>query len=228
MTPEYNLDRARGWITFRALFFQQWSWQQVVEGHEGLRRMTENGDRFILCFWHGKYVPIIPLMRDIDGCVFTSATRNGDIIARIVRDFGFSCTQIPDRGGLRSLRLMEDALSQVQVAGIAVDGPLGPYHRVKQGVIRLASRLGYLLLPVSVDARHKYVLKKRWDRMEIPFPFTRVSLVIGDPIAVPASLGPGEIAFCSSQLGQALESLDAKAAGLLVRECKEAKRVFRC
>lgn len=186
-----------------------------VEGRDRFDRLVENGDRCILCFWHGKYVPVLTIMRGIDGCVFTSAARRGDIIAQIGRDFGFRCTQMPDRGGHRSLRLMETALSQVQVAGIAVDGPLGPYHQVKQGVVRLASRLGFLLLPVSVDAHRKCVLKKRWDLMEIPFPFTEVCLVIGDPIAVPTSLRPEGIADCSSQLGQALESLDARASGLV-------------
>lgn len=217
MTPIGTLDRARGWVTSRTLLLQQWTWQVEVEGRDGFDRLVENGDQFILCFWHGKYVPILPLMRGVDGCVFTSATRNGGIIARISRDFGFECTQIPDRGGRRSLQLMEAALSQVQVAGIAVDGPLGPYHQVKQGVVRLASGLGFFLLPVSVDAHRRFVMNKRWDLMEIPFPFTRVCLVIGDPIAAPASLGPEGIAACSTKLGHALESLDARAAGM-VRE----------
>ena len=211
------LDRARGWIRSRTLHFQHRTWQLEVRGRDGLDRLLENGDRFILCFWHGKYVPILPAMRGIDGCVFTSATRNGDIIARIVSDFGLSCTQIPDRGGVKSLRLMEAALSEVQAAGIAVDGPLGPYHLVKYGAVRLASRLGFLLVPVSVDARTKYVLKKRWDLLEIPYPFTRVCLVIGEPMAVPAFLGPEGISSFCSELGHALESLDARAAEL-VRE----------
>jgi lysophospholipid acyltransferase (LPLAT)-like uncharacterized protein len=186
-----------------------------VEGRDEFHRLVENGDRYILCFWHGKYVPILPILRGIDGCVITSATRNGDIIAQILSDFGFSCTQIPDRGGHSSLRRMEAALSEVRVAGIAVDGPLGPYHQVKQGVIRLASRLGYHLLPVSVDAHRKCVLKKRWDQMEIPFPFTRVCLVMGDPIEVPASLGSEGMAAFSLKLRHALDSMDKRAAGLV-------------
>ena len=217
MKLQSTLAIVRGRASSCALRFQQWTWRLETEGRDKFDRLVKDGDRFILCFWHGKYVPVLTVMRGIDGCVFTSATRRGDVIAQIGRDFGFRCTQIPDRGGHKSLRRMEAALSEVRVAGIAVDGPLGPYHQVKQGVIRLASRLGFLLLPVSVDAHRKCVLKKRWDLMEIPSLFTKVCLVIGDPIAVPTSLGPKGISHCSSELGQALESLDAKAAGL-VRE----------
>ncbi|UCF29874.1 MAG: DUF374 domain-containing protein [bacterium] len=211
------LGNARGLIRARLLLFQLWTWRLTVEGREAFDTLVRNGDRFILCFWHGKYTPILPIMRGFDGCVFTSATRKGDIIASIVRNFGFRCTQIPDRGGQRSMQLMKDALSEARAAGTAVDGPLGPYHRVKHGVVRLASELGYLLLPISVDARGKWVLEKRWDLMEIPYPFTRVCLVIGEPIAVPSLLGPEGIAAWSSRLGKALDSLDARAARL-VRE----------
>ena len=177
MTPEKALDRTRGWIRSRTLLFQQWTWRLEVEGRDGFDKLIENGDRFILCFWHGKYIPILPAMRGIDGCVFTSAGRSGIIIDRIASDFGFGCIQIPLRGGEGSLRLMEAALSQFRAAGIAVDGPLGPYHRVKHGAVRLASRLSCLLVPVSVDARRKINLKKRWDLIEIPYPFTRICLV---------------------------------------------------
>ncbi len=214
MTLQSTLAIVRGRTSSCALRFQQWTWRLETEGRDKFDRLVKDGDRFILCFWHGKYVPMLPVMRGTDACVFTSATSRGDVIAQVCRDFGYRSTQIPDHGGHRSLRLMEAALSEVKAAGIAVDGPLGPYHVVKQGVPMLASKLGFHLLPASVDAHRKRVLKKRWDLMEIPSLFTRVCLVIGDPIPVPASLGPEGIAACCSQLGQALESLDARAAAM--------------
>jgi len=207
--------RTRGWISSRLLMFQQWSWRLEVEGGEPFHRMVQNGNRVIVCFWHGKYVPLLPILRGTDGCVFTCADRSGDIIAKIAGDFGFRCTQIPYRGGHRSLQCMENALSEVNLAGIAVDGPLGPYHQVKQGVIRLASRTGSYLLPVSMNARKKWVLRKRWDLMEIPFPFTKVRLVMGAPIAVPAFVEPEDIAVFSLKLQQAIDCVEAKAAGLV-------------
>ena len=215
MSLEKVLDRIRARVRSRFLFFQKWSWEMEVEGREKLERLVRNGDRFILCFWHGKYVPILPAMQGIDGQVITSAGRSGEMIERIARDFGFGCTQIPHRGGERSMRLMEDALSRASAAAIAVDGPLGPYHHVKLGAVRLAARIGCHLVPVSVDAHSKYILKNRWDLLEIPYPFTRVCLVIGEPITVPAALGRAGITARSENLGQTLERLDEKAARLI-------------
>ncbi len=213
--PPTSIQRIRGMVTSRFLRFQKWTWKLETEGKDIFDRLVENQDQFILCFWHGKYVPMLPIMRGVGGCIFTSATRRGNIIAQIIRDFGFDCIQVPDGGGQRSLQLMEESLAQSRMAGIAVDGPLGPYHVIKQGVIRLASKLDFLLLPASVDARNKHVMKKRWDLLEIPSLFTRVCLVIGEPIPAPATLEQSEIIACSSQLKDVLESLDARAAALV-------------
>ena len=212
---EKVLDRARARARSRFLFFQKWSWDLEVEGRERLERLVRNGDRFIICFWHGKYVPILPAMQGLNGQVITSTGRSGEIIERIARDFGFGCTQIPHRGGERSMRLMEDALSRAGAAAIAVDGPLGPYHHVKQGAVKLAASSGCHLVPVSVDAHSKYILKNRWDLLEIPYPFTKVCIVIGEPMTVPAALGRAEITVRSEGLGQTLEKLDERATSLI-------------
>ncbi len=213
------LDRfsaeARGWTLATALRFQQWTWRLHVEGREVIDGLYERKERFILCFWHGKYVPILPLFEGYHANVFTSVSKRGDVIARICRSFGYRCTQIPDHGGEKSLRKMEDALSDSIAAGIAVDGPLGPFHVVKPGVIRLASKLGFYLLPVSVDSRRKTALKNRWDQMELPHLFTTVCLVIGEPVRVPATLDDADTSRWSSRLAQAMESLDARAASLV-------------
>ena len=65
---------------------------------------------------------------------------------------------------------------------ITVDGPLGPAYKVKPVVLHLASNLGWPIVPVSVASRRSLVFAKRWDRLEIPCPFTRVCFVVGEPI----------------------------------------------
>jgi lysophospholipid acyltransferase (LPLAT)-like uncharacterized protein len=50
--------------------------------------------------------------------------------------------------------------------------------------------------------------------MEIPFPFTKVRLVMGKPIAVPASVQLKDIAVFSLKLRQAIDCVELQAAGL--------------
>lgn len=206
--------RIKGWFLSQLLRFQCLTWRVHTQGHDRLARLYGKRERFLLCFWHGKYVPILPLFQGYNACVFTSLSERGNVIAEICRNFAYQCAQIPDHGGDESLRLMEEALAEVPAGGIAVDGPLGPYHAVKRGVIQLASTLGFLLLPVSVDACRKRVFEERWDQMEIPRLFTKIYLVIGDPLKVPAILSPEEAGVWVSHLAEALELLDRQASSM--------------
>lgn len=206
--------RIEGWGLSRLLRFQRLTWRVHIEGLGRLKQLYSKGEPFLLCFWHGKYVPILPLFEGYKACVITSLSDRGDVIAEICRHFGYQCMQIPDHGRDESLRLMERTLSGFPMGGIAVDGPLGPYHKIKRGVIQLASALDFSLLPVSVDARRKRVFRGRWDLMEIPRLFTKIFLLIGDPIKVPAIITVKEARDWVSHLTDIMLLLDKKASSM--------------
>lgn len=210
--------RLMGWLLAALLRLWRRTWRLHVEGRDRIDGLYARKKQFILCFWHGKYVPILPVFEGYDASVLTSVSKRGNIIARICRNLGYGYLQIPDHGGDRSLRKMERSLFGTAAVGIAVDGPLGPRHTVKQGVVRLASETGFQLLPVSVDSRRKIVQKSRWDLMEIPHFFTTVCLVIGEPLTVPFPLSPAETGKWSTRLAVELESLDARAAHLVRKQ----------
>lgn len=172
----------------------------------------------MLCFWHGKYVPVLALCswlwierRAENACVFTSLSERGAVIAEICRNFGLDCILIPDRGHKVSYELMRNALDEHRAGVIAVDGPLGPNRRVKQGAIRLASDLGFHLVPASVYAERSWIMQKRWDRMEVPKPLSRTGLMIGEPIPVDRDLSRGQVRALLWQLEERLEVLELQA-----------------
>ncbi|MBW1711017.1 MAG: hypothetical protein JRI58_14165 [Deltaproteobacteria bacterium] len=200
-----------GWILSRALRLQRLTWRAHIEGREHLQHLYATGEAFLLCFWHGKYVPIFPLLEGYEALVISSLSKRGRLIAEICESFGYRSTLIPDQPTHDSLRLMEGILSRARAGAFAVDGPLGPRHRVKSGVIRIASTFGFRLLPASVGSRGKIVFDKRWDRLEIPLPFARVCLVIGEPITVSPGLRSKEVREWADNLGKIIERLDRKA-----------------
>ncbi len=172
----------------------------------------------MLCFWHGQYIPIMALCRWLwierraeNACVFASLSVRGAVIAEICRNFGLDCILIPDQGHLFSYELMRNALAQHRAGVIAVDGPLGPNRRVKQGAIRLASELGFHLVPASVFAERSWIMETRWDRMEVPKPLSRTGLVIGGPIPVDRDLSRAQIRAIIRQLNDRLEILEKQA-----------------
>jgi len=217
MEKFYSVIELKGLLFAWVLRLQRLTWRVRIKGREHLDRLYNTENCFLLCFWHGKYVPIFPLLEGYKACVISSQSVRGDIIAEICRIFGYQSAQVPDQPRRGSLKLMREILANVRAVGTAVDGPLGPYHQVKYGVIRTASDMGFELLPISVGSRRKIVLNKRWDRMELPLPFTRVCLIFGEPIKVPPNLYNGQIRQLAGYLNEVIEYLDAEAQNMALR-----------
>jgi lysophospholipid acyltransferase (LPLAT)-like uncharacterized protein len=209
--------KLKGLMFAWSLRLQCLTWRVRVQGRQHLDRLYTTGNRFLVCFWHGKYVPIFPLMEGYRACIVSSLSVRGSVIAEICANFGYQSAQIPDRPTRDPMKLMAAVLSDAQAVATAVDGPLGPYHRVKYGVVRTASVLGFELLPVSVGSRRKIVLHSRWDRMELPLPFTRVCLLFGRSIQVPPELHDGQLRQITGHLTKAMAALDDEAHYLALR-----------
>ena len=203
--------KLKGILLAWSLRSQRLTWQVRFEGRRHLNQLYNKGIPFLLCFWHGIYVPIFPLLEGYKACVISSKSNRGSIIAEICGRFGYQSVQIPDHQGNGALVLMREALFGARAGGIAVDGPRGPRHKVKTGVILMASEFGFTLLPVSVGIRWKIILNKRWDRMELPIPFTTICLVFGKPIKVPPKLSKEQVRQWADHLAKAITMLDGKA-----------------
>ncbi len=168
----------------------------------------------LAAFWHGKYSPLFALLRGRRAVVFTSLSFRGDVIARICRCFGYVPVQLADRGREESLDLMRRSLVGLPVCGTAVDGPLGPRHLVKRGVVRLASELGMEIVPVTFAARRSTTNEERWDRFEVPKLFSRVVFVLGEPMRPPPGLWDAdleEVDRWAERLHEALDTVDREA-----------------
>jgi glycosyltransferase involved in cell wall biosynthesis/lysophospholipid acyltransferase (LPLAT)-like uncharacterized protein len=217
-TPERQTTSLRakifGWFWSFILRVQFLTWRKRYEGLDELDQLLSEGHKVLFSFWHGKYVPIFALLRGRSACVFTSESARGEVIAEICRRFGYECVQIPTHGQGQALEMMRRALAHSQNGGIAVDGPGGPYHRVKRGAIKLASDLGYVIIPGSASALRKRIVKHRWDRLELPGLFTSVGFAVGKPIWVPPDLPPDQLRAYAELLRETLESLDHRAAEL--------------
>jgi lysophospholipid acyltransferase (LPLAT)-like uncharacterized protein len=187
------------------------SWRKEDQELAQLDRVAASGERILVVFWHGKYVPLFSLLSGRTACIFASDTFRGKVIAEISRRFGYDCILLPDGGGTRSLSLIREAFKLHRAGAIAVDGPLGPFHVVKRGVLDLASELGYVILPVSAASKWKTIISSRWDRGEITQPFSHVVLAVGEPIRVPSSMAPKDVMILKEQVRASLEALDHRA-----------------
>jgi len=143
------------------------------------------GDRpVILAFWHGRLlmIPVAYLRagrRRVN--VLISEHGDGELISRTIAHFGFGSVRGSSRRG--ALKAMRELIRKVQEGAdfaFTPDGPRGPAQRVQSGVIDLAKRTGYPILPVTYSVRRGKVFAS-WDGFMLPRPFTSGVFCWGEP-----------------------------------------------
>ena len=88
--------------------------------------------------------------------------------------------------GDRGQQAREELVEHVRRGGsvtLAVDGPAGPVFEPKRGCADIALRTGAPIVPVRFRCRRDRTLEWRWDKMLVPLPFDRITIVYGAPIA---------------------------------------------
>ncbi|MDX1764256.1 MAG: DUF374 domain-containing protein [bacterium] len=190
-----------------------------VFGAEHLEGLWGRGETAIVCFFHGDYLLLFPHFKGREACIFTTESRRGNYLSQIISLFRYRPCKIPDRRGSQvALERMIAEVSRGYNAVLAVDGPLGPYHKVKHGALVLALKTGKPIVPVATASVWKVVSRKRWDRYTVPLPFTRAVILVGEPIAVPEAADPDRLEELRQQLEDRLEALNSQAEGLLNRQ----------
>lgn len=145
----------------------------------------------IYALWHGHALGLALFALDRNIVVLVSRFMDGEIATRILHGLGFDTVRGSSEEGLKKekkggrtavLKLIE-LLKEGRNVAITVDGPKGPPFKVKNGVIFLAKKTGAKIIPVAVKFE-KYIQLKTWDRLIIPYPFTKGEVVLGEEIEV--------------------------------------------
>ena len=84
--------------------------------------------------------------------------------------------------------------------------------KVQEGVIHLAMLTGAPILPVTYGAERAVFLKS-WDRFMIPWPFSRVVVIYGDPVYVRRDLTEDQLEEKRLELEQRLNEITKRADG---------------
>src|SRR5262249_59163304 len=111
--------------------------------------------------------------------------RDAEIAARAMARFGVAAVRgSPTRGWLGGLRGLLEARARGEDIAIVPDGPRGPRHQAKDGVVQLARSTGLPVFAFGVAPRPP-PRPGSWDRMPIPWPFARVARRGRQPPALP-------------------------------------------
>ena len=93
---------------------------------------------------------------------------------------------------------------------ILPDGSKGPKYEAKMGVAMLAKMTQAPVIPMSYVA-DRYWRIPSWDRMIIPKPFARISIVIGEDVLIDRDLDDDELELARKKIENELNSLGERA-----------------
>ena len=136
----------------------------------------------IVAAWHNRIL-VLPIcfgrLKNVQRLiVLTSASRDGALLAGVVRSFGMDAVRgSSSRRGATALRELAGELESGADVIITPDGPRGPRYVLSPGIIFLAQKTGLPLMRVQVDYERYWELKS-WDRFRIPKPFSRATVTL--------------------------------------------------
>jgi lysophospholipid acyltransferase (LPLAT)-like uncharacterized protein len=166
----------------------------------------------VFVFWHGSQMALTAVSRRRPTNVLVSFSRDGELQSGVMRMLGLHVIRGSSaKGGARGLRALVRQLRQGRDAALAVDGPRGPRGVSKPGALLAARLAGGACVPLGCAAAHVLTLRKTWDQFQIPLPFSRVLVWIGEPV------GSGDDDDAPKRVADAIEYANACAAAALSR-----------
>lgn len=143
-----------------------------TRGHEAVDALYREGGHAILAFWHAQQLMILIGYRGTGAHVLISRHSDGEIIARIIARFGHEAVRgSSTRGGAGALRALIKLGRSGRDMGVTPDGPKGPRHVAKLGVIHLAKATGLPIVPLAFACSKKNSLRAgiaTWSPIRFP------------------------------------------------------------
>lgn len=139
----------------------------------------------VFALWHDELFPLLHLVRDLQVVTVVSQSNDGELLAQVLGRLGFATARgSSSRGGVKALLKASRLMRKGYCGAVSVDGPRGPRHKVKEGAIFLANRTPAKIVPTRVFMSNAKVFEKAWDKFQLPYPFSSVRIVFGEPYAV--------------------------------------------
>jgi len=181
---------------------------ETVPGTSPYRQLpAAEPQRFLYCIWHDILLMAIFSGRPQHMAGLVSRHQDGGFLADAMEVLGITPIRgSSKRGGMQALKQCLDAAKTCHVS-VTPDGPRGPRHQIKEGIIFMASVTGRQIVPISASCRRFWRIQGSWTDMLIPAPFTRILIQAGEPLSVPAQITRDEIP-------QYIAELEARMAAL--------------
>lgn len=170
-------------------------------------RPASGSRRYCFCMWHDVILAALFSQRTYNLAGLISRHQDGTYLTHAIKLLGITPVRgSASRGGAQATKqLMEQPDLHIC---ITPDGPRGPRREMKDGIVYIASRTGRPVVPSTITADRYWSIPGGWSDMLIPKPFSRLLLIAGEPIHVPAELTREQIASLTDEIQDEMARLD--------------------
>lgn len=169
----------------------------------------------IYCAWHNRlalsivayYNYVKPRTTTPGIAAMVSASRDGGFLSAILECFKVEPVRgSSSRRGPQALLELTTWAERGYDLAITPDGPRGPRYEVQEGAMSLAQVTGLPIVPFSYNLSWK-IAANSWDRFQIPLPFGRCDLVVGEALYVPREATDAERETLRQELERRLRGI---------------------
>ncbi|NOZ87945.1 MAG: DUF374 domain-containing protein [Deltaproteobacteria bacterium] len=205
------LGRLIAWI----LRLFRLTWRKRIKGKRIIEDVDRSGRPVIWAFWHGRQAMLYAARRPKGHVVLVSHSRDGEIQTGVLSSFAATIERgSSSRGGAGGMLRLARHLKAGTHAALAADGPKGPALAAKPGAAALAGATGAFIVPISAAAGRCIEFRRSWDDFRLPLPFSRVCVVVGDPIVVD-STSRKDIEAATRRLERALNDVTRQSLEMI-------------
>jgi len=156
-----------------------------VRGWEHIRACRDASLPILYAFWHGEQFALLPFHAGQSIGLMISRSRDGERLAGLAVRLGYvPCRGSSSRGGVGALVGLIQHVRKGHDAAITLDGPRGPLHEPKPGLLTLAYKTNAAVIPLRLHASSCWRFERAWDRYFIPKPFSRVTIDYRAPLTL--------------------------------------------
>ncbi len=196
------------WIGYGLIALIGKSHRWKVVGWEHFEGVRERGHRIIYTHWHRCIFPGVWFWRKRGMVVMTSQNFDGEYITRIIRLYGYGTARgSTSRGAIRVMVELIRHLRQGKDVVVTVDGPRGPRFVAQPGAVLLAKKTGQPMIGFHLSPEKCYTFRKSWDQFQVPYPFSRIVVLLTPPIYVNAEADEAEMERKLQEVQEAMDRI---------------------
>lgn len=174
-----------------------------------------NVEPCLYAMWHGNQCCVFGLQNKDKVNILISRSRDGDVVAAGVEFLGFKTIRGSKgkKGAVEATLQMIETLKSGESCAMMVDGPKGPAHVVKDGIIKIAKLANVPIVPMCWYSPNPNWLRfNSWDRFTVPLFDVRLINLYGKPIYVDPNGDDNADEEARLKLQASLEDLDNRIA----------------